>query len=131
MKISKNIVAFSEYLNFKWINRMTLLKWLFWKLEGGRKKCIFWQNMYYYVLNTEKVKPNSTKWIQKLKLKWVIKLPMGGQIQNWFIGGWNIPTSVFSILLPKLFWPTVRKNCSSDRENLLRWLKQFIQTVKG
>ena len=23
------------------------------------------------------------------------------------------------ILLPKLFWPTVRKNCSSDREKLL------------
>ena len=48
------------------------------------------------------------------------------------------------ILLPKLFWPTVRKNCSSDREkllkfeaegrefaNFLRLLEQFIQTVKG
>ena len=48
------------------------------------------------------------------------------------------------ILLPKLFWPTVRKNCSSDREKLLkfkaegqefakflRWLEQFIQTLKG
>jgi hypothetical protein len=47
------------------------------------------------------------------------------------------------ILLPKLFWPTVRKNCSSDREkllkseaegrefeNILRSLEQFIQTVK-
>ena len=48
------------------------------------------------------------------------------------------------ILLPKLFWPTVRKNCSSDREKLLKFeadgrefakflrsLEQFIQTVKG
>ena len=48
------------------------------------------------------------------------------------------------ILLPKLFLPTVRKNCSSDQENLLkleaegrefakilRSLEQFIQTVKG
>ena len=48
------------------------------------------------------------------------------------------------ILLPKLFWPTVRKNCSSDQEkllkfeaegrefaNILRSLEQFIQTVKG
>ena len=48
------------------------------------------------------------------------------------------------ILLPKLFWPTVRKKCSSDREKLLKFkadgrefakilrsLKQFIQTVKG
>ena len=25
------------------------------------------------------------------------------------------------ILLPKLFWPTVRKNCSSDRENILQF----------
>ena len=46
------------------------------------------------------------------------------------------------ILLPKLFWPTVRKNCSSDREKLLKFeaegwefakflrsLEQFIQTV--
>ena len=44
----------------------------------------------------------------------------------------------------KLFWPTVRKNCSSDREKLLKFeaegwefakflrsLEQFIQTVKG
>ena len=50
----------------------------------------------------------------------------------------------FGILLPKLFWPTVRKYCSSDREkvlkieaegrefsNFLRSLEQFIQTVKG
>ena len=25
-----------------------------------------------------------------------------------------------TILLPKLFWPTVRKNCASDREKLLK-----------
>ena len=48
------------------------------------------------------------------------------------------------ILLPKLFRPTVRKNCSSDREKLmkfeaesqdfakiLRSLEQSIQPVKG
>ena len=48
------------------------------------------------------------------------------------------------ILLPKLFWTTVRKNCSSDRENILKFeaedwefakflrlWEQFIQTVKG
>ena len=48
------------------------------------------------------------------------------------------------ILLTKLFWPTVRKNCSSDPEKLLKFeaegrefakilrsLEQFIQTVKG
>ena len=48
------------------------------------------------------------------------------------------------VLLSKLFWPTVRKNCSSDREKnlkfeaegqefakVLRLLEKFIQTVKG
>ena len=44
------------------------------------------------------------------------------------------------ILLSKLLWPAVRKNCSCDREKLLkaenfarflRLLEQFIQTVKG
>ena len=48
------------------------------------------------------------------------------------------------ILLPKLFWPTVRRKCSSDWEKLLKFevegrefakkfrsLEQFIQTVKG
>ena len=39
--------------------------------------------------------------------------------------GWNIFwLSIFfgiGILLPKLFWPTVRKNCSSDREKLLKF----------
>ena len=48
-----------------------------------------------------------------------------------------------NILLPKLFWPTVRKKCFSDWEkilkfeaesreiaNFLRLLEQFIQTVK-
>ena len=48
------------------------------------------------------------------------------------------------IFLPKLFWPTVIKNCSSDQEKLLKFeaegrelakflrsLEQFIQTVKG
>ena len=48
------------------------------------------------------------------------------------------------ILLTKLFWPTVRRNCSSDWEKILKFeaegqefakflrsLEQFIQTVKG
>ena len=37
----------------------------------------------------------------------------------------------YYILLPKLFWPTVRKNWSSDRKNkFLRLLEPFILTVK-
>ena len=51
---------------------------------------------------------------------------------------------VHGILLPKLFWPTVRKKCSTDwgkllkfeaegREfaNVLRSLELFIQTDEG
>ena len=51
---------------------------------------------------------------------------------------------IHGILLPKLFWPTVRKKCSSDWEKLLKFeaegrefakflrsLEQSIQTVKG
>ena len=47
-------------------------------------------------------------------------------------------------MLPKLFWPTVRKSCSSDREKLLKFeaegqeftknlrsLEQFKSMVKG
>ena len=52
--------------------------------------------------------------------------------------------AIIGILLPKLFWPTVVKKCSSDQEKLLKFedegqefskflrsLEQFIQTVKG
>ena len=48
------------------------------------------------------------------------------------------------ILSPKLFWPTVRKNCCSDRKKLLKFeaegrefakvlrsLEQFVQIVKA
>ena len=52
--------------------------------------------------------------------------------------------TINGILLTKLFCPTVGRNCSSDREKLLKFevegqefakilrsLQQFIQTVKG
>ena len=35
------------------------------------------------------------------------------------------------ILLPKLFWPTVRKNCSSDREKLLKFEAEGREFSKG
>ena len=67
------------------------------------------------------------------------KKPKNVTLQNKLV--WNKKNG---ILLPKLFWPTVRKNCSSDREKLLKFeaegrefvkvlrsLEQFIQTVKG
>ena len=33
----------------------------------------------------------------------------------------GVPLCINGILLPKLFWPTARKNCSSDREKLLKF----------
>ena len=57
---------------------------------------------------------------------------------------WNAQQLRNGILLPKLFWPTLIKNCSSDQEKILKFkaegrdfakilrsLEQFIQTVKG
>ena len=51
---------------------------------------------------------------------------------------------IYGILLPKLFWPTVRKNCSRDQKKYLKFeaegrefakflrsLAQFVQRVKG
>ena len=70
---------------------------------------------------------------------WPQSVPTAGETnfgENWGSGN--------GILLPKLFWHTVRKNCSSDREKLLKFeaegrelakflrsLEQFMQTVKG
>ena len=61
----------------------------------------------------------------------------------WTVNNTPIIWKKYGILLSKLFLTTVRKNCSSDREfflkfeaggqefaNILRSLKQFIQTVK-
>ena len=41
-----------------------------------------------------------------------------------FLQGWNLlyaELMKIGILLPKLFWLTVRKNCSSDQEQLLKF----------
>ena len=35
------------------------------------------------------------------------------------------------ILLPKLFWPTMRKKCSSDREKLLKFMAEGQEFSKG
>ena len=34
------------------------------------------------------------------------------------------------IFLPKLLWPTVRKNCSSDREKLLKFKAEGQEFAK-
>ena len=52
-----------------------------------------------------------------------------------------ILSSYNGILLPKLFWPTMRKKCSSDREKLLKFeaegwefakiLRSRVQSIKS
>ena len=48
-------------------------------------------------------------------------------IANWNChyqaGQLSFPATVNGILLPKLFWPTVRKNCLKDREKLCKIFK--------
>ena len=48
--------------------------------------------------------------------------------------GSNTPENRNGILLPKLFWPNVRKNCSSDRENLLKFEaegREFAKKIRS
>ena len=57
-------------------------------------------------------------------------LNLGSWLNIWFIwlsngclrkrGRTMEKSNEYGILLPKLFWPTVRKKCSSDREKLLK-----------
>ena len=41
--------------------------------------------------------------------------------QDRFLLSWEYNNAINSILLPKLFGPTVRKNCSSDQEKLWKF----------
>ena len=43
----------------------------------------------------------------------------------------NLSYWINGILFPKLFWPTVRKNCSSDREKLLKEGRKFAKFVRS
>ena len=64
--------------------------------------------------------------------------------KSWYVDSGLVLSNENDILLPKLLWPTERKNCSRDRDKLLKFetegrefakflrsLEQFIQTVKG
>ena len=43
---------------------------------------------------------------------------------------WSKFTAMYGILLPKLFWLTVRNNCSSDREKLLKFKAEGLEFAK-
>ena len=59
---------------------------------------------------------------------WVVKFPREGKI-DMFVQ--NKHNRRHGILLPKLFLPTVRKNCSSDREKLLKFKAEGREFVKN
>ena len=65
------------------------------------------------------------------------------RLESFFVFAWKYAVNI-GILLPKLFWHTVRKKCPCDPEKLLKFeaegrefakilrsLEQFVQTVKG
>ena len=86
----------------------------------------------------------NSQFINPLSLKSTCGIVEGYVFQCLHISNHDFFGLIFGIFLPKLFWPTVRKNCSSDREKVLEFgdegrefakflilLEQFIQTVKA
>ena len=64
--------------------------------------------------------------------------PLGAN--RWYGASGHMCVKDNGILLPKLFWPTVRKNCSIDREKVFKFevegrefenFLRFVRTVKG
>ena len=76
-------------------------------------------------------------------LLWTFLSSFVGHVISYIFFNYQLNCSYINgILLPKLFWPTVKKNCSSDRELFLKFeaegrelaiflLEQLIRTVKG
>ena len=44
--------------------------------------------------------------------------------------GYKVECIRYGILLPKFFRPTVRINCSSDRENFLKYEAEFLRSLE-
>ena len=114
IKVSFLPLLFQVYIPYYTI----ILHWS--SIQGG----LLWKNRYYV---TDLLCNGSKNQMKRKVFAWN---------RNW--------PKKNGILLPKLFWPTVRKKCSSDWEKLLifeaegrefakflRSLEQFIQTVKG
>ena len=99
----------TEKIQFK-IAEFTNFKYIFIVKTINKCRLVnFWFSQIFTKLKKQTVQFKKYKWLETTALKF---------------------SYINDILLPKLFWPTVRKNCSSDRE-FLRSLEQFIQTVKG
>ena len=86
--------------------------------------------------------PNKSRPVQLASIKLHQSTELGPDV--YLMQGKKGLTFKNGVLLPKLFWPNVRRKCSSDWVKLLkfeaegqefakflRYLEQFIQTVKG
>ena len=117
--------CFSFCFYSMWIEHKLIRKWL--RLYEKMRRRLSKKVGFFYRID----------WITWLRL-WVLSQA------EMIITALLYSLSVNGILLPKLFWPTLRKNCSSDREKLLKFeaegqqlekflrsLEQFIQTVEG
>ena len=95
----------------------------------------------YFIVVMDRYKISRGEQLQECK--WEKKPKSKSPGSTWNPGAELISTKNV-ILFPKLFWTIVRKNCSSDREKLMKYeaegqefakvlksLEQFIWTVKG
>ena len=67
--------------------------------------------------NQAKVKPSLTRKRGNKHLPFLLQIHTMGEVVH--------------ILFPKLFWPTVRKNCSSDGEKLLKFEAEGREFIKN
>ena len=85
------------------------------------KMTIFW--IWYLVFRFFKKDFVSSQW----KSAWLLYelsfiSALGIVSSEWGLEGHSpVGRSNYGILFPKLFWPTVKKNCSNDREHLLKF----------
>ena len=143
VEILQNFVVFSEYINFK-VNK---------SLSASSKNILTYY--FYFMTGSQMSEGSSVKQTTKqlsnehLQLQQTQEdsLERGFPIDDFdsiediedINGEYNdnnvhhqylvSSNTNIGILFPKLFWPTVRKNCSSDREKLLRSLEQFIRLI--
>ena len=119
-----------------------------WQWNEKELQIVFekWSNLYFKLdirpeiqnFNELYLPCDHTGWLDRDSHRLLLMNP------DWRKIVWKPNTVANGILLPKLFWPTVRKKCSTDQEKLFKFeaevqefakfsrsLEQFIQTVKG
>ena len=68
------------------------------------------------------------EWLRKNFESWDTKTILSKSVEGFLVIIWSLHNKKMSFCYQNC-WPTVRRNCSSDREKLLKF--EVIQTVKG